>query len=519
MAKNRWILPDGFDKSSREAVKAILSALETSGKEIPPEAFTALQLGDVAGFLEFVNWDQIRNEFGDLTEIMRLMASTAGQSTFTMGGVQSQLLFDLIDARAVDYAQKRVGELIVDISEQMRETVRDTIARASAGEMTYQQAALRLQSTISLTPRDAGAANKFIEKQYQRFMRSGLSDARARIKAQNMGAKYASKLLRSRTNTIARTEIADAAMAGRYLGWEAGVTAGLISNESVKEWIAEPNACPICKALDGKVIGWNKAWDFPEGVSAGLDNNMPPAHPNCRCSVAILPPDFADNVFTPSSGGEMPEEAEEFVKPQTIGEAIVNDPNITEISYDESDFSSIDGLKITTPEQRAALDKYTSYGYSDMNRYLRKGKFPMNSSPMEQDVIVRQTEALKELVNSSVITKPIKVRRGQTYGGLPDELDLSGGFIEPEAIVGQVFESKGFLSTAAYSMQGYPKTSNWLKKEVIMEINIPAGSRGGGILDSAELEILLPPNSRFLVTGARDNGNWQTVVQLVLVGQ
>jgi hypothetical protein len=165
-----------------------------------------------------------------------------------------------------------------------------------------------------LTTRDAGAVTKFTEKQFQRFMREGLSEARARVKAQNMAAQYAAKLLEARTKTIARTEIIDASMSGRYLGWEAGVTAGYISNDSVKEWIAEPDACPICRELDGKLIGWNQEWEFPEGVTAGSTNRMPPAHPNCRCSVVILPPDYADDVFTPQSGGEMPEEASEFLK-------------------------------------------------------------------------------------------------------------------------------------------------------------------------------------------------------------
>ena len=314
MAKNPWVLPEGFDSGSAAAIKAILKALRNSGKQIPDAAYSALQIGDISGFLEFVNWKEIRESFGDLSSIMESMASNAGKSTYTLGGVEAQLMFDLIDARAVDYAQERVGALIVEISEQMRETVRDVIARASAGEMTYQQAAIRLQSTIGLTTRDAGAVDKYIEKQFQRFMRNGLSEAKARVKAQNMGGKYAAKLLDSRSRTIARTEIADAAMNGRYLGWDAGVTAGYIAADSVKEWIAEPNACPICAALDGTLIGWNDEWTFPEGVSAGTNNRMPPAHPNCRCSVAILPPDYADSVFTPSSGGEMPKAADEFTK-------------------------------------------------------------------------------------------------------------------------------------------------------------------------------------------------------------
>lgn len=316
MAKNPWILPEGFDASSRAAAAALLAALRDAGAQIPPEAVAALQIGDIAGFFEFVDFDKIRENFGDLRAVMESTARLAGQSTFTLGGVDATLLFDLIDERAVNYAQERTGQLIVEITEQMRETVRNTIARATAGEMTFQQAAIRLQATIPLTPRDAGAVDKYIQKQFERFMRAGVSEARARVRAQNMGAKYASKLLRSRTRTIARTEIADAAMNGRYLGWESGVSQGFIAADSVKEWIAEPDACPICAALDGTLIGWNDEWTFPEGVSAGTNNRMPPAHPNCRCAVAILPPDFSDNVFTPSSGGEMPDDADEFMKHQ-----------------------------------------------------------------------------------------------------------------------------------------------------------------------------------------------------------
>ena len=316
MAKNPWVLPDGFDADTRKAVKALLDALKKSGAKIPQDAYTQLRLGNIEAFMAYVDWEKISAGFGNLEQILTNAAQRNGRSTFTLGGVDAELLFALIDERAVIYARERVGQLIVEITEQMREVVRETIAQAQSGLMTYQSAAIRLQSTIPLTSRDAGAVDKFIEKKFRKFMKDGLSEARARVKAQDMGAKYAAKLLESRTRTIARTEIIDASMSGRYIGWEAGVTAGQISNDSVKEWIAEPDACPICSELDGMIISWNDEWTFPEGVTAGSTNRMPPAHPNCRCSVVILPPDYADNIFTPQSGGEMPQAAEQFMKHQ-----------------------------------------------------------------------------------------------------------------------------------------------------------------------------------------------------------
>lgn len=364
MASNPWVLPDGFDADVRKALKALKSALNKSGATIPDAAFTQLRLGNIEGFLAFVDWDKIRGGMEGFEEVLIEAAQKAGTSTFTLGGVDAELLFDLIDERAVIYAQERVGQLIVEITDQMRETVRQTIAAAERGEMTYQMAALQLQNTIPLTTRDANAVTKFTEKQFQRFMREGLSEARARIKAQNMAAQYAAKLLDARTRTIARTEIIDASMSGRYLGWEAGVTAGYISNDSVKEWIAEPDACPICRELDGKLIGWNQEWEFPEGVSAGSTNRMPPAHPNCRCAVVILPPDYADDVFTPQSGGEMPEEASEFLKHLTG-------------QHDQKTHGR--GHSTERPYELQPLrqdPKYTRVGYGEWSEYAQEGRGP-----------------------------------------------------------------------------------------------------------------------------------------------
>lgn len=403
MARNPWVLPDGFDADTRKAIAALALALKKSGAKIPQDAFTQLRLGNIDAFLSYVDWDKIRDGFGDLENVLTAAAQKGGTSTFTLGGVDAELLFNLIDERAVIYAQERVGKLIVEITDQMRETVRETIALAQGGEMTYQQAALRLQSTIPLTTRDAGAVNKFIDKQFNRFIRDGLSQAKATVKAQNMGANYAAKLLTSRTKTIARTEIIDASMSGRYIGWEAGVTAGYISNDSVKEWIAEPDACPICSALDGKLIGWNQEWQFPEGVSAGSTNRMPPAHPNCRCSVVILPPDFSDNVFTPASGGEMPEEASEFLKHM-------------QGQHDQSSHGGKGSSKFTTKNYENLTGKSSDefqaaiadLGISDAAAEKAENRFMFRSVPAPAE-FETNFKALDSAVNRFVQNNPVSI--------------------------------------------------------------------------------------------------------------
>src|SRR5699024_7775247 len=44
------------------------------------------------------------------------------------------------------------------------------------------------------------------------------------------------------------------------------------------EWIAEPDACDVCKGLDGKVFNLKNMVIGENGV---------PKHPNCRCSQAL----------------------------------------------------------------------------------------------------------------------------------------------------------------------------------------------------------------------------------------
>lgn len=93
-----------------------------------------------------------------------------------------------------------------------------------------------------------------------------------------------------RATRIARTEVIRGANEGARASYQsAGVTKMV--------WVAAGDACPYCTELDGKVVGIDekfvKVGDHfqPDGASAPLntsygDISAPPAHPNCRCSIA-----------------------------------------------------------------------------------------------------------------------------------------------------------------------------------------------------------------------------------------
>lgn len=314
MAKNPWVLPDGFDSSVNKGIKELIASLKKSGKAIPQAAYDQLAMGDINAFYRLIDFEGLGDDLDGIKEIIRQQAESSAKQVFTMGGVQAQLAFDLVDARAVEYAAQSSAKLVREITDEMRQNIQQNIARATAGEITFPELVTELQMKLPLTARGSAAVDRFQQSNYERYLRQGLSETKAKRKAFDKATRYRNKLVEDRAKVIARTEVADAAMQGRYLGWESGVQSGIIDNQSVKEWIAEPDACSICLPLDGMIIGWTG--DFPIGANGttGTTDRMPPAHPNCRCSVALLPPDFADSVYTEQSGGEMPPEEKQRMR-------------------------------------------------------------------------------------------------------------------------------------------------------------------------------------------------------------
>jgi len=92
-----------------------------------------------------------------------------------------------------------------------------------------------------------------------------------------------------RAEMVARTETIRAANAAAVAVYKQnGIT--------LKVWVADPDACPYCAALDGTTVGIDdsflKVGDsyHPEGTPRAMaityeDVGYPPVHPNCRCAI------------------------------------------------------------------------------------------------------------------------------------------------------------------------------------------------------------------------------------------
>jgi hypothetical protein len=187
------------------------------------------------------------------------------------------------------------------------------------------------------------------------------------------------------------------------------------------------------------------------------------------------------------------------------------------VVYEDIDLDDVTHVNYeNNPEYKDALGYYMAFGYKIMNYMLRGGKFneDIAGEGVTEEEILKRINNLKEMLNSTIINKNIKAYRYQK--GVETRQSME---------VGAIWESKGFLSTSVWTDTGeQPELGPFEDLPFHMEINIPEGSRGGGILASAEGEVLLPPNSKFIVDSIEEfpsvgTRNPYTKVTLTLVSQ
>jgi SPP1 gp7 family putative phage head morphogenesis protein len=157
-------------------------------------------------------------------------------------------LLEQANDEAIAWAEARIGNLITEVSDTTRDAVNELTAAAIRDGLTNDELAQQM-------------ADGF-----------GFSDARAQM--------------------IARTETANADVAGTMIGFRAsGVVTG-------KSWDPDDDPCPECQAnADEGVIALDDV--FPSGDDA------PPAHPNCECSVLpVVDDSLVADVPAAEDGGE-----------------------------------------------------------------------------------------------------------------------------------------------------------------------------------------------------------------------
>lgn len=203
-------------------------------------------------------------------------------------GLSALVRFDAADPRAIAWAQERVGLLIRNIEVEALAEVRRVIAGVLRDGGGVAAAAGQIRNVIGLHPRWARAVDAFQEREFERLIDLGLSPESALEAARAAGFGYSERLVNARALTIARTEVIAAQNAGQVLSWYQAADQGYLDlGLAEKEWVAGPSGwkgievCEQCQTLNGQRVPVTSV--FPNGEV------MPPAHPNCRCTLNLIP--------------------------------------------------------------------------------------------------------------------------------------------------------------------------------------------------------------------------------------
>ncbi len=158
------------------------------------------------------------------------------------------------------------------VSTSTREAINDIVTRSIREGIPPRDAAQLIKQSIGLDPRRAGALATFHERL--------LADGRSLAAVNKSTSRYATKLMRARSLTIARTETMAAMNAGALQGYKQARGAGLLEDDAGKEWMVTPDdaLCAICAPMAEEAV------PLDETFSNGLEG--PPAHPQWRCALA-----------------------------------------------------------------------------------------------------------------------------------------------------------------------------------------------------------------------------------------
>lgn len=193
--------------------------------------------------------------------------------------VQQGLRFDMLNPRTVDYLRNRSAKLITNIDENTRKGIRRMLADGVSQGLTPAAIARQLRDNIGLTERQTIALDN-----YRRML---IAEGRNPAQVKRMVDGYGKRLLRARATTIARTETIAASNQGQEEIWHQASEQGLLSTKAKKRWIVTPDdvLCPICKEIPSINKGGVPIGALFQTSSGPVES--PPAHPNCRCAIAL----------------------------------------------------------------------------------------------------------------------------------------------------------------------------------------------------------------------------------------
>lgn len=279
------------NRLSPQLRKRFLEAVKASKDSIDLEALArAVQSGSATQAEIATKLGTWPEKYGELSiDLKAGFIAGAGNAYEVLEGHTLRLNFTLINPHAVDYSARKLPRIVQAHVADAKRNIQSIITDSVSGKHTGQEAAKLIRDSIGLIP----GHERAVERMRERLTAEGLSPDKVDGKAE----RYAAKLLRSRANTIARTEIIQAQVSGQRALWQEAANEGLFDRKTAKRaWktnhegqtsAGNETPCELCAPMDGQEIDFGDLYDHPELGTADVFGGLlsgPPLHPNCLCS-------------------------------------------------------------------------------------------------------------------------------------------------------------------------------------------------------------------------------------------
>lgn len=207
---------------------------------------------------------------------------SAGELVFAEAMEVEPLDLGIFRRDASRAARTMVGDLIQGIehgrlnlitgqrSAGQLQAVREIVAEGFEVGRSHPASARLISDVIGLDERRAKALARYAAE----LETAGVPEA----KRLRMVAKEGRRKLKSRGLAVSKTESVRAASIAQDMIWERAVAEGQIDDVYEQEWVASPNACPVCNGLRGARAPIGGTFPAPGG------KGPPEPHPGCRCS-------------------------------------------------------------------------------------------------------------------------------------------------------------------------------------------------------------------------------------------
>lgn len=200
-------------------------------------------------------------------------------------------VFDPMQAGVINWTNDRAAAFVTSVTTEQIKGLREVIKMASQTEtgMSVDQLSRAIRPMVGLNWQQSRANMRY----YEHMVNSGMSHQKALDKA----IRYSARQSMYRGYMIARTELVFAYNQGSLFGIEQAQEQGLMG-DVVKIWCAsdDERECDICNELErqsreayenGTGYGLRDDFDFKTKLTDIGIKRVPPAHPNCRCSIIL----------------------------------------------------------------------------------------------------------------------------------------------------------------------------------------------------------------------------------------